>query len=343
MFKTITAYVFDKTFTGMPEADAAKLTHVNYSFALIKEGRADVSHWQHEKELLDLMKNTELPVCLSIGGWGADGFSQAVTNQDDREVLADSIIELIEKYGFKGVDLDWEYPGSAISGIAASFNDFYNYPVFINLLREKLNILSTKTGISYQLTLATGATQECIEGIRYGEMTEAVDQINIMTYDLAPWGKESPAIHHTALFSSVKAEGMVSGDSAVRAFIRSGVPAEKLVLGAAFYGRKHTGVIRGETNGLHQPHESAAPEGMPYKEICARLLGTAKRYWDEEAKAPYIYDEADKLFATYDDPESILHKTRYVKENGLGGIMFWSYLGADTARLLEAISDGMKD
>ena len=57
------------------------------------------------------------------------------------------------------------------------------------------------------------------------------------------------------------------------------------------------------------------------------------------AKAPYLYNSADSIFITYDDPESIALKTQFVKDNKFGGIMFWE-LGGDTKEaggLLDAI------
>ncbi len=335
MSKTVTAYVFDRAFTGMPAEDAAKITNVNYSFALIKEGRADVSHWEHEKELIEMMQSyPDLSVCLSVGGWNADGFSQAVATEEGRRILAESIVELVHKYGFRGVDLDWEYPGSSAAGIASSPEDVTNFPLFVNLLKDRL-------GKDSQLTLAVGATKECAAGIRYQDMAEAVDQINVMTYDLAPWGKDDPTTHHTALYTSAIAGNMSSAD-AIEAFAESGVPMEKLIMGVAFYGRFHTGVERGAFNGLNQAHESDFPAGMTYKEIKKRLVNGAERYWDEEAKAPYLYDAADKVFVTYEDPQSIAEKAEYVRSKGMGGMMFWDYKGKDTRDLLETICSKKK-
>jgi chitinase len=54
------------------------------------------------------------------------------------------------------------------------------------------------------------------------------------------------------------------------------------------------------------------------------------------AKAPYLYNAKDSIFITYDDTMSVRLKTKYVKDLGLGGIMFWQ-LGAD------APSDGLVD
>jgi chitinase len=46
-------------------------------------------------------------------------------------------------------------------------------------------------------------------------------------------------------------------------------------------------------------------------------------YWDDTAKAPYMYNKALKKIFTYDDKQSIALKTQYAIDKGLNGIMFW--------------------
>jgi chitinase len=65
-------------------------------------------------------------------------------------------------------------------------------------------------------------------------------------------------------------------------------------------------------------------------------------YWDEEAKAPYMYSPAKKQFITYDDETSIAIKTKYAMDQKLRGIMFWQ-LGNDKIDngLLSAIHNAL--
>ncbi|MFM6245638.1 MAG: glycosyl hydrolase family 18 protein, partial [Dolichospermum sp.] len=44
---------------------------------------------------------------------------------------------------------------------------------------------------------------------------------------------------------------------------------------------------------------------------------------DNSAKVPYIYSSQTKVFSTYENNQSILGKTDYVKQQGLGGAFFW--------------------
>lgn len=55
-------------------------------------------------------QNPNLKVLLSVGGWGARGFSGAAATKDTRAVFIQSAQEIIAKYGLDGIDLDWEYP-----------------------------------------------------------------------------------------------------------------------------------------------------------------------------------------------------------------------------------------
>ena len=59
-------------------------------------------------------------------------------------------------------------------------------------------------------------------------------------------------------------------------------------------------------------------------------------YWDDTAKAPYLYNPIEKLFVTHDDKRSVQAKTQYVIDKKLNGIMFWQLTG-------DAYQDGLLD
>ena len=51
---------------------------------------------------------------LSIGGWnvGSAEYSQMAKDPVKRSLFVESLVPFLTEYGFMGLDLDWEYPGS---------------------------------------------------------------------------------------------------------------------------------------------------------------------------------------------------------------------------------------
>lgn len=72
------------------------------------------------------------------------------------------------------------------------------------------------------------------------------------------------------------------------------------------------------------------------------MSNSAYKYgWDHSAKAPYLFNEEDGVFITYENSQSLQLKCDFVKENNLKGVMFWEYFGDYEEELLSAISGEM--
>ena len=65
----------------------------------------------------------------------------------------------------------------------------------------------------------------------------------------------------------------------------------------------------------------------PVNDPSDRLVGDYKRYYDNVAVAPWLWNEEKKVFLSIEDKESIYEKAEYVSEKGIGGIMFWELAG----------------
>mgnify|MGYP000019441744 FL=1 len=110
-------YALDSANLTFRDSDAANINQINYAFALIRDGEADGSHWAAiDRVRAYLRKHPHIRGVMAVGGWGAEGFSDACATADGRARLADSILRLMDENGFRGVDIDWEYPGTSAGG-----------------------------------------------------------------------------------------------------------------------------------------------------------------------------------------------------------------------------------
>lgn len=69
-------YMTDKALKSVSHEDANALTHINLAFGVIRDGLLDMSRLPNIREIDRIRDyNATLKIVLSIGGWGAGGFS----------------------------------------------------------------------------------------------------------------------------------------------------------------------------------------------------------------------------------------------------------------------------
>jgi chitinase len=325
----IIAYAMGRT--DFSRINAAKLTHINYAFGLVNtNGEAFVrsNAPSHLAQLQALKaRNPNLKVILSIGGWGADNFSDAALTDESRQKFARSCVNILKLYALDGIDLDWEYPGQPGPGIKFRAEDKENFTAMLRECRLQLDQLSDsrkRTGSDrYTLTIAS-AGGKYFEHTEMEKVQQQLDWINIMTYDF--YGVGSRPGHHAGLFQSKlyppdnKARRTTESD--VEDHLRAGTPPSKLVIGAAFYGKTWTNVTLEPylSGGKHQ-------RGGSYAALKRGALSDNQfeNKWDPDAKASYLWNPTTKTFISYESPEALKAKCDFVKERKLGGIMYWEY------------------
>ena len=331
---TVTAYYF-----GSPErVDSIapeKLTHVIFSFCHLKGNTLQVDNSKDAATITNLVglkkKNPQLKVLLSLGGWGGcETCSDVFSTEKGRREFSQSVLQLNEFFKSDGIDLDWEYPAiEGYPGHKFKPEDKQNFTALIKELRKTL-------GNKYEISFAAGGFQKFLdEAVEWKNIINDVDRINLMTYDLVN-GYSTVTGHHTPLYSN--GDQKESTDNAVKYLTKIGIPANKLVIGAAFYGRMWENVPPAR-NGLYQSGKFL--RGVNYKKFKTELAPGKGfvAYWDDVAKAPYSYNAEKGLYITYDDKRSIDLKTKYVADKKLNGIMFWELTNdSDTDGLLDAIN-----
>lgn len=299
----------------------------------------------HQLQLLK-QKHPHLKTLVSVGGWSLSGpFSDAALTDESRTKFARSCVAFITKYGFDGVDIDWEYPGGGgLKGNQSRPEDKQNFTALLAELRKQLDERGKADGAHYLLTFAAGAGPRMVERMELAKVAPLVDWVNLMTYDFAGDWSATTAFN-APLYDASDARGEKgrSVDSSVKAYRDAGVPADKIVVGVPFYGHAWGGV-QDVNDGLFQPHGKEKPKLGPldYRDLAADYVGKYDRHWHDRAKVPWLFDPKAGVMISYDDPESIRLKAEYVRDAGLGGVMCWE-LSADDAKasLLTAIRDGL--
>ncbi len=311
-----------------------KLTHIIFSFGHLKGNKLHIANAGDTACIQKMVgykkKFHKLKVILSLGGWGGcEKCSPVFATEKGRNEFAASVKTLTDYFMTDGIDLDWEYP--AIPGhpghpfISA---DRQNFTLLLQSLRKAL-------GKTKEISFAAGGFNQFIDSsIEWKKAMRYTDKVYVMSYDLVH-GYSKTSGHHTPLYSTREQEA--STDNAVSRMIKAGVSPAKIVIGAAFYGRMFQ-VTDTINKGLYRPcsfYRGVSWRNMNDSISTSRGFTT---YWDDIAKAPYAFNPERKILMTYDDNMSVSFKVQYVKQNKLGGIMFWQ-LADDKYRggLLDAI------
>lgn len=367
--------------------DVRQITHLNYSFGLVYNNEKDEANdalkdasklhqiWLSPKVQDDLLKipqlrkqNPNLKVLLSVGGWGARGFSGAAATKESRAVFIQSAQEIIAKYGLDGIDLDWEYPVNGAWGLVESQPaDRANFTALLKELRAAL-------GHKKLLTIAVGANAESPKSwVDVKAIAPSLDYINLMTYDMA-YGTQyfNSNLYDSTQWPTVAAADKYSADFVVNNYLAAGLKASQMNLGIGFYGRVPKRAVEpgidwskpdAQKNPVTQPYFGPAQIELfkslgvdlskdtyvKYNDIVAKLINDPQKrfsqHWDDEAKVPWLSVqsvEGKALFAlSYENPRSVAIKADYIKSKGLGGAMFWEYGADEQNQLAKQLADSL--
>jgi GH18 family chitinase len=172
------------------------------------------------------------------------------------------------------------------------------------------------------------------------EILESVNFFNVMTYDLMN-RRDNVTKHHTGVQESL---------IAIDAYLERGVPSDRANLGLAFYVkgfRIEVGVDCqiepiGCATGLMEDPETGADLGKTvgfswYDEVPSELSASFAKalehgVYDEKAGGHYYWDESERLFWTWDNPDAIKRKLpKIFGGKKLGGVFAWG-LGEDAPK-----------
>lgn len=329
----ILGYATNQGLLMITEEDARRLTHINLAFGILTDGLLDMQRLPDIGRIQQVRQwNPDIKIVLSVGGWTAGGFSTMAMTDAGRRAFAKSVVEVMEIHGLDGVDMDWEYPCNGSAGIDYDPKDRENFTYLLEALREAVG--------DRIVSIAAGAGEYFIRDTEMEKVAAICDYVQLMTYDMRS-GFCTEAGHHTSLYHTAGDSQEISTETTVRMFEKAGVPREKIVIGAAFYSRRWGGVPDTD-RGLLQQAQTVGEYGPGYAELVREYIDKNGwvRHWDDEAKAPYLFNGNELI--SYDDPQSIRYKCRYVLKEGLLGIMYWEHSCDDTHTLLAEMYDELR-
>jgi chitinase len=296
-----------------------QLTHLIFSFGRLQGNMLHIANAADtaciQKMVALKAGNPALKIILSLGGWGGCySCSSVFASRNGRRQFAASVKELTGYFNTDGIDIDWEYPGIAgHPGHPYAKKDKRNFTLMLKQLRKAL-------GRQKEISFAAGGFNTFIDSsVQWRKAMRKADKVYVMSYDLVH-GYSTVSGHHTPLYSTPQQEA--STDNAVNRLLAKGVPAKKIVIGAAFYARMF-GVSDTLSNGLYRA--GSFYRGISYANLYDSITPAKgfTQYWDAVAKAPYAFNPERKILVTYDDSASVALKQLYAIKRRLGGIMFW--------------------
>ncbi|KAL4958918.1 glycoside hydrolase [Aspergillus stella-maris] len=322
--------------TMSPEAiPAGYYTHINFAFAGIDpetfEIRGSASRdnalWKRIQSLR--LEQPGVEIWIALGGWVFNDpeqptrttFSDIARSVANQRAFAKSLLSMMRKYGFDGVDIEWEYP--VAEERSGREEDYKNFPKWMKNLRALLH----SSGKKYGLSLTLPASYWYLQHFDVKKLEESVDWLNVMTYDMhGTWDKNNtwvgPFINPHTNLTEIK--------NSMDLLWRNDINPDKVVMGMAYYGRSFTLADPGCTD-PGCVYRSGGAAGECSETVGFLLNSEIQDKIKEQGLTPTLYEEdAVKAVAfgdqwvSFDDKDTFKIRGDYARSQCMGGVMVWA-------------------
>ncbi len=261
---------------------------------------------------------------LVVGGEGAAPGLRIASSPERLPNTLKSILSLMDRYGYDGIDVDWE-------PLAPQDADLYSS--FIESLRKSLDQTALhhrrpRLGLTTAIEVNLNNNDYMVSLVRtLHKLDEKVDRINLMTYAMANPSSLPFVWHNSALYPGLSPEDgfrTPSADGAIGEFFAAGFQPGKLGIGINLYGYLWQG--QGPEN-ISSPGKlwKLPPKvvELSYGEVVKEFLKNNLTLWDQQAEVPYLSIPQTNQFLSFENIRGLEAKLRYVQQKGLGGVIIW--------------------
>ena len=329
----------------LADVDVQKLSHLIYSTAILEEDGnvipadaytdlknnivlSDGSHVTGNYNAIKTIKsiNKSLKVLLAVGGWGDfQYYSTVLSSPEKRAQFVHTVNDLLNKYDFDGIEIDWRYP------VTGGYAENSKSPDdLINL--EKLLIEFNKACNKCTVSMVLSEQSHNRHDWDYVSLSKYIDFFNLFSSKYSgQWGIRTG---HIAPLHSDTTHPLPSISSVVDDLITQGLEPGKIIIrtAAEAVGWEN---VEDKNKGLHQAFDgislgtwdeknSGSTGLIAYREILNLEKKPEYRVqWDDEVKSSTLYNPTSKQFISYEGKKSLEFKLDFVLEHNLGGVSVW--------------------
>ncbi|KAF1914807.1 hypothetical protein BDU57DRAFT_549890 [Ampelomyces quisqualis] len=311
------------------QLDLSGITHLVLAFAMIDPTTFQVRLMNPEdeniyKEFLALPDNVSK--WIGIGGFEFSdpgpthhAWSDMTSTQQNRKAFIDSLKQFLSIWKFRGVDIDWEWPGHESRG--GNAQDGANQVELVKEMRQAL-------GNDFGIGVVIPAQYDYMKNMDPKGLEAQVDWLTILTYDLhGAWDASIPGLGpkikpHTDLKEI---------DESLKLIWSSNIDSKKINLGIANYGRGYTVTDKNcmyygcSYTGSSKSGSCTLQDGVLSTCEIRRIINEKHLTWKVISGGAEVNEVSwDDQWIAWDDRGTLGKKLELANDRCLGGTSLWA-------------------